>query len=1301
MRNLLPRFILDRLRAGERRGGFDAVALFSDLSGFTALTRRLCRHGPEGAEVLGGIINRVYGRMIGEVQRDGGLITGFAGDAVSILLPGAGPREGIDLARRIQRVVERYGRCNTRFGVCRLTLTQGLARGPVEWGIVGDERLAYYFKGRPLVESARLSDTAEPGEICGCATDGFPDLVDPVGPHGAQSVRNNLGRIRELSRRLGRRFLPEAVIDAPRSGEFRDVAPVFVGFDDRPNRKLGALVRRVLELTAMYGGYLTGIEFADKGPVMLVLFGAPVGYEDTRRRAAGFAAELGSSVDGLRCGLAFGTLYAGLIGSSRRCTYSVIGDAVNLAARLCQRAAPGEVLLDESCAAGLRDYYRTSSVAGLRLKGHNQPVTAHRLLEALGRSAISAAQRPLYGREEELERLRGFSSRLGKGRFAGVVLVHGDAGVGKSRLAAEVINTGAGRFQTVVLKADAILRRSLYPVVAFLRRFFNQTDAADRRSNRRAFEAAFQRLLDRSGSDDERFEVDDPVGQAGLLLGLLGLDNPDDDPGLPAEALFTARLFALRGFLHLLAQIEPLLLVVEDLQWIDADTRSLLQLLTRRATGAPLGLLVLSRYDDDGRPPVLKFDEGVPVIEQRLDELDADACRRLVEERLGAAVEPGLFHHLLQQTGGNPLYLEEFADYLAELKLLRETKNGLELIERDTGLPGGVRELMVARLDRLPAELRELVKTAAVLGREFDARVLGDMLERSMPEELLSEGRRKLIWIAVHKLLYLFRHALLREAAYAMMLRERLRELHAAAARAIEERYGDDVARSHELAHHYRLAEDAARELVHLRRAAANAYENYLNTEALELYRRLREITPEPGESLDARLQISRLLHRIGRWPEAQREVEEALGDADALGDAHLVARCRLLYGYQLQFVSRLDRAEEQLRPALEHFAKHGPLEEHLDALGALSLIQQGRGDFVEARHSLERAFEDARDLPDGALERKLLGRLGLVCYELGLFDEARRSLERAREACRRDGDLYGLCHILGNLGNIALQQRRLDEALERYRHSLNIAERIGSRMDIGHALGNIGIIHLYRFELAEARDRFDQLEELSLQLGNRTDLAMARVNRGLVLIELELFDDAEADFNSMLELSRRAGDKAGVSYARFCLGCAALGRGDHRAAATHLEQARELAESIQMTHYVPIYNCRLAQLHYENGDIERAAEIIAALKSRLESDQHTEARLTVGRLELLIERRRGLLRHEDVEKRLSALKALCSSEIEELNLVYDRWRLAGGEQARRRALTVFEQLVERYDLPRFRRRLDDLTSGIPDLERL
>lgn len=456
MRNVIPGFISDRLhKVGDASGGsFRASALHVDIAGFTSITEELMKKGRQGAEDLSILINRIYEPLITSIYQGGGFITTFAGDGITAVFPGD---TGQGARASAERIMKGFSLGEKPFGRS-MKARLGLAGGETAWRIFGGDRKAFCFFGPAIEECVRVTRGRRAGIIYTA-----PSFSQLRGVEGGN--RKPSGRVRPT---IAGKFYPEAVLRARPGGEFRNVVSMFLGLRPGEMAKADGMVSRILSKTTEYGGYFNGMFFDDKGPHVLIVFGAPVSWENNADRALSLARELRDDFkQSIRTGITSGTAFAGVVGTSRRCTYTVLGDCVNTAARIMQNAGWGSVCLPVDF---LGSFSRKLSIGGSRelfLKGKSLPLEIVDMVDITDMPGGIGFRGALVGRGGEMAEMKGHFDPLARGKFAGVTCVYGEAGVGKSRLMADLISRLPG-YQSFTMRTDGVIKKksgSLHPSV--------------------------------------------------------------------------------------------------------------------------------------------------------------------------------------------------------------------------------------------------------------------------------------------------------------------------------------------------------------------------------------------------------------------------------------------------------------------------------------------------------------------------------------------------------------------------------------------------------------------------------------------------------------------------------------------------------------------------------------------------------------------------------------------------------------------------------------------------------------------
>jgi class 3 adenylate cyclase/tetratricopeptide (TPR) repeat protein len=612
------------------------------------------------------------------------------------------------------------------------------------------------------------------------------------------------------------------------------------------------------------------------GDGFLALFGAPIAHEDHAWRALramwSFVAALdahplvapdGTRVD-VRVGVNTGPVVVGTLGDSLRTDYTAIGDTVNLAARVQAEAAPGTIAFTEATLRAAGTAIDRSDVGARQVKGKTAPIQIYRLMaEPSAARPQSETSATLVGRAPQLEAANQLVAALASGR-GGYLVVHGEAGIGKTRLLGSVRDRSAS-LRWLDASADPLTAVTGYgPFVSIVRdgvgigRVDDDSDA--------------WRVL----SDSAPHILPGDPDALPYLAALARIDPPvertDPDPrNIGSQILRVARMYVAS-----LARQQPTVIAIEDAHWLDRSSAALLEHLLPMTAQVPLLIAVTTR--DPTEAISMAERAGVAVTIVSLDALSDREGHELVREILGTqALTRYQREALVRRAGGNPLFLEELA------RSVLDPSEGPDVLT----VPGGVDAIVMSRIDRLPPEVKELVGAAAVVGRRVPRPVLLAVLDRPAAEadRSIEDADRADILHADSPDVLVFKHALVQAAVYASILGGRRRQLHRAAAVAIEEVFADRLDEfSAVLANHYVQAEAWDGALTWLVRAGDDAGRVAADSEALASYETALDAygrTVGDGWDPTARATLERkiadALFRLGDHDEAIDRLEIAL----------------------------------------------------------------------------------------------------------------------------------------------------------------------------------------------------------------------------------------------------------------------------------------------------------------------------------------------------------------------------------------------------------------------------------------
>jgi len=753
----VPSVLLDAFRQDPDRPAIsiDAVEgtlVFADISGFTALSERLAGLGREGPERLTEIINGNFQLLLDIARQRGGGNLKFGGDALALLFEGPGhAHRAVTAGLAMQRAIRGYGLIRAVRPPVRLRMSVGIHSGQVWSATAGDPdlRMQHFILGR---ESARLAETeaaASPGEVL--LTEETRRLVAGL---VAVEAHEGFFRAQRLIRQpaaLGGAaaappppashasllaFLPPPVAAVLRGGvgrasiegEHRKVSIAFISVrggnelldtagPEALLAELQAYLSAVVRLVDQHGGFLVSNDIDNHGLKLILVFGAPVAHEEDAANALRLALALQQELRALdlrlshRIGVNSGSVFVGDVGSDHRRDYTVMGDAVNLAARLMSAAESGQVLISDQLAQEAGAGFLAPELAPIRVKGKAQPIA---IRELAGEEAVqpggTGREAALVGRAAEIEILQRLCREAEVDGSRAVVLV-GDAGAGKTRLLQELEHYQRERgWRTLRGHCYAHTAATpFYPWTQILEALFAIGDRSQSRTARGGRVAA---LVQRVRPDLREL--------ASLLNTLLSLEIPESDlvRSLDDESR-RQRLFELiAALLGASADTTPLGLLIEDLHFAD---QSSLRLLEHVATTAGAGVLLglTQRPSDTVR---LDFPQA-DTTRLELPELTEDASRDLICAILNRPDLPApVAAAISAKCRGNPLFLEEVARSLRDSPALEAllSASGVALdAAMQLEIPDRVQALIMSRIDALPPDTKRVLRFASVLGASF------------------------------------------------------------------------------------------------------------------------------------------------------------------------------------------------------------------------------------------------------------------------------------------------------------------------------------------------------------------------------------------------------------------------------------------------------------------------------------------------------------------------------------------------------------------------------------------------------
>lgn len=1113
----LPKLLLTgpkELRSN-RTATLEGSVIFADVSGFTALSEELARQGKVGAEQITEIINGAFTELLTVSRLEGGDVISFGGDATLLLFTGP------EHARRAATAAFEMGEALSGFAAAEstvpLSMSQGVVSGEIIAVIAGSVCRQLLLIGDVIDQMIELESAAGPGEIL---------VSDEV----AAGLEPNLfgegksgGRVLKLAPQPSdfeaadyeveplpdvAAFIPPDLRDelllSGAQGEHRDAVVGFVRADgvkalldgggpDAAREGLEELIDSVSRAAADHQVSLLSSDVSKDGVKIILTAGVPRAVAEPEER---MLRTLRRIVDtptalNLHVGAASGPVFSGDLGATFRRGYTVMGDTVNLAARLTAHAARGQILTTWRVVDACRTSFEVRQLPPVELRGKSvalKPLELGSIIAPVG--AAEEITRPLVGRSEELAVLIEAAEALSEERGR-LIELHGAIGIGKSRLLHELrrLNPQSG---FMIFECEEYESATPYWVAGLLVRHLidmKQIQSASEIGDRLA--ALVSEL------------------KPGLLpwLPLLAVPlgatvPPTDEVASLGDEFRLPKLFEVVGELLVALMSEQKVLAFDNAQWMDPASSELLQAVMLRHAHQPWLWLWAHREVDS----TLSVDVSPSSI--KLEPLSDEQARVLVRS-VNPETPPSRLDEIVEKGGGNPLFLTELAASPAE-----------------EGIPDSVERLFAAHIDALGPRERRLLREAAVLGQQFEL----DMLVESLGAETPGVDDMA-VWERLSEFLHLggtgqvrFVQPLVRDVAYEGLPFRRRRQLHNTVGETIEKRARHRAERQAAvLSLHFFNGERYAKAWNYARIGAERAAERYANREAITLYERALEAgEQEQSISTDEKAQVAERLGDAAELAADYAKSRWAYGRAETLDDgsrrAVLARKKALLHEKAGEYEAAIDLLETALEDVVTSE------DVRAEAMVAMAGVRYRQGDFASSAEWCQKALDVVAEIDEAtaAHARYLLSLNQTHLGNPGRVENAHRALEIYENL----GNWVGAGKVLNNLGIDAYYDGRWSEAIDLYSRSHQASERAGDLLMQGTQDNNLAEIYSDQGLVDHAEELFRRAESIwrpvhfeagvALVLSNlgRLEVRRGRLGDGIPLLEqaLSRFSEMGAD---------------------------------------------------------------------------------------------------------------------------------------------------------------------------------------------
>jgi class 3 adenylate cyclase/tetratricopeptide (TPR) repeat protein len=976
---------------------------------------------------------------------------------------------------------------------------------------------------------------------------------------------------------------------------------------------LDPVLELMMEAVHRYEGTVNQV----MGDGIMALFGAPIAHEDHALRACYAALRMQESVaqyaEGnfrshgvpiqIRIGLNSGEVVVRAIGSDLHMDYTAVGQTTHLAARMEQLATPGTILLAPATVQLTEGHVQVAVRGSVAVRGLAEPVEVSTLTGASvqrSRLHVAAARgfTRFVGRDAEIGQLRKAlgDARAGRGQLVAAV---GEPGVGKSRLLHELTHSRHVQ-DWLVLQSGSVSygkATSYLPIIDLLKAYFRVHDGDAHRRIREKVTAKVLAL--------------DRALEPSLLALLALLDVPLGDTQWEALAPPQRRQRTIDAVKRLLlreSQVQPALLMVEDLHWIDSETQGFLESLVESLPSARL--LLLLNYRPEYRH---SWGSKSYYTQLRLDPLARESAAELLEALLGSdeTVEP-LKPLLIARTGGNPLFLEESVRTLVETKALTGERGAYRLARplQTIEVPATVQAILASRIDRLSPEGKQLLQTASVIGKDVPfglllaiAGLMDDELRRGLARlqdtEFLYETR------LFPEREHTFKHALTHEVAYGGLLHERRRILHARVVATLEDLHEDRLSEYFEsLVHHAYRGEQWEKTVRYARLAGDEAATRSAHCLVIELCQqaigaleRMPDTESTRREEIDVRFAMRNAHLAMGELDAIPANLQRALTLADALDDSLWRSRITSALAHFHWLRRELSQAFPLAHRGVDLAERTGDVIEVAVARGVLGRVHWARGEYGAAVTVFQKCLEvELSEAPHGrsamiavpsVVSRRWLAQ---SLAELGSFEAASAAGREAVHTAETKNHPYSLTNALMALGIVMLRRGRFVEAVDLLERAGEVAQEFGFRELLSPDQPLLAHAYAGAGRLTDAHRTLDAACE---SLGTAVHI-QARI--GEAALALGALPQARQHAEAALAFSRKQTARGEQAWSLYMLGVITAGQGPDSVADSdeYYGQSLALAEDLGMRPLVAHCHLGLGKLYLRTDKREQAGEHLA-----------------------------------------------------------------------------------------------------------
>lgn len=1216
----------------------EAGILNTDICSFTKITEQVSAKGHYGVEIITGILNSYFETMIGCIHANGGCLLKYGGDSMFALFPGS-PETAIPrILNCREQMYEQLKDLNASFQDKyghSIIFDGAIKYGQINLCIVGDahHHLDYFVDGEVVRELFELGAVAPEGQIV-CGAEILPYQDYPLIPNQCEAEQLVIA---------GDSFIPvkvqHKIQEKGFSAELRNTAVIFVHISNREGgdqlniQDYHHFYVKLQHLVYDLDGTINKIDFTDKGYLVLITFGTPYNHIDDIERAFTCAyriRNIPSESLAVKIGITYSNIYAGILGASTRYEYGIIGNAVNIAARLMSNSRAGEISFSEDILSKVTSRFESVFVDEVPVKGIRKPLRIHKIIGELPDSWYSMhgkyADKMMVCHNQEIAQIQ---NELALGKTPYVILA-GPAGTGKSFLAYQIMLP----FKTTDTAMDIYVMEE-----------YNQNKQCSwLNSVLSRHLMVFDLIQDLALLED--FCLKQKLDFDLKLLKQYFMAMRDSDIELNKNE-FEIIYNQLSDIVSLLLQSERILFI-DDIQWMDSSSQ---QVFTRTLSGllkANTAVIISSRAILDYITP-MGLDN--PRHQIAMQNLDPEPATAIIKAEIPVVSEDAI-SSIYKMTKGNPLFMVEMTKVIrdnidVENSILAESD--LRRLEKEGIISNTIENLLINEYENLESDAQKMLKIASIIGKAFALEELNMVSKATINsdyQEIIQDlSTSHIIGQKTFNpgIEYVFNNHLMRDAIYRTILLGEKKELHEKMAKFYEDKYASNLHPWLELiANHYIFANSPQKALQYAilsgektARLAAYPESNYYYEKALSFcqdslqcyhirlamikneinqgdgnmaWKLLRELEQKYPQHLndDFYLQQARILTLKGMYKESIELIPKTL---PLIHSEAFKNSIRLRYMDALNFLNRMVEFHAEAAILQQALADSTDFKLKGDFLITMAQMHLNRSEYAQATDYYQQLRNLAEKSSDQIHLRIAFNGLGITASRTGDNATARKYYELSLSICERLGDRNGYAKLIMDLGTLLRNDGDIEGAIILYHKSRNTAESIGNTTHQSAATYNIGEAYYYLHQFDEALKYLQESLELSESIGDLSGKTYCYDAMGDIHFQSDELDEAEEIYNANLLVQQELNDKEGIAHTIGNLANVASRRGRIEQAVELYQQQMDILGEVGDLNGMGRAYYNRAMIYLDNGD---KAASISNLQQALKLFEQCQAQIFI-----------------------------------------------------------------------------------------